>query len=242
MLFRRRHPLTWQQRARVALWPARSWRRSFYYMAKRILRLRATPHAIAVGTAAGVFISCTPLLGLHILLASAITWALGGNVIAAVLATWFGNPITFPIIWASTWQLGRWILEYGFGRAPDLSGFHPADLAARLTTYSLRDVWPVIEPMLVGSLPIGLACAFTAYAATRFAVNVFRRRQEERLALKREAASAQVRAELRQEQKEAAAARAPDDHASGDHASGDAASVAHGSGRPAVAGGGEGRS
>ncbi len=196
MLFRRRHPLTWQQRVRVAAWPARSWRRSFYYMAKRILRLRATPHAIAVGTAAGVFVSCTPFLGLHILLASAITWALGGNVIAAVLATWFGNPISFPIIWASTWQLGRFILEHGFGQAPDLGSFHPADLAAKLTTYSLRDIWPVIEPMMVGSLPIGLACAAIAYGATRLAVAAFRRRQEERLQAKREAMSAAVRAGL----------------------------------------------
>ncbi|WP_073625352.1 DUF2062 domain-containing protein [Pseudoxanthobacter soli] len=192
MLFRRREPLNWKQRLRVAAWPARSWRRSFYYMVKRILRLRASPHAIAIGTAAGVFVSCTPFLGFHILLATAFTYLVAGNVIAAVIATWFGNPITFPIIWASTYKLGRFML----GQSGTETPFHVSDLSAKLSTYSLRTIWPIIEPMIVGSVPIGIGCGLVTYIATRIAVAEFRKRQEARLRARREAASAKIRAEV----------------------------------------------
>ncbi len=161
-------------------------------MVKRILRLRASPHAIAIGTAAGVFVSCTPFLGFHILLATAFTYLVAGNVIAAVIATWFGNPITFPIIWASTYKLGRFML----GQSGTETLFHVSELSAKLSTYSLRTIWPIIEPMIVGSLPIGIGCGLVTYVATRIAVAEFRKRQEARLKARREATSAQVRAEI----------------------------------------------
>src|SRR5690606_12123881 len=80
------------------------------YVAKRVLRLSASPHAIAAGFAAGVFASITPFVGLHFFLAGVIAWVTGGNLVASALGTAFGNPITFPLIWAGTYRLGRWIL------------------------------------------------------------------------------------------------------------------------------------
>ena len=49
MLFRRRTRESLWQRFRVHMWPRRSLSRSLQYFWKRILRLRATPHAIAAG-------------------------------------------------------------------------------------------------------------------------------------------------------------------------------------------------
>ena len=49
MLFRRRNRPTRIERLRVAVWPRNSWARSTRYFGKRVLRLTATPHAIALG-------------------------------------------------------------------------------------------------------------------------------------------------------------------------------------------------
>ena len=53
-------------------------------------------------------ISITPFIGFHLIITFALAWLLRGNMIAGVIAgTCFGNPVTYPFIWASTYQLGR---------------------------------------------------------------------------------------------------------------------------------------
>ncbi len=180
MLFRRRQPQTRMQRLRTAFWPRRSWRRSLRYMQKRVLRLRATPHAIAAGIAAGVFATFTPLLGFHFLLAFAIAWVIAGNMAAAALGCLAGNPLTFPFIWASTYELGRYVLR---AEVPD--GTAPAGLEAALTHLDFAAIWqPYLKPMLVGSIPLGLAFGALSYVLVRFGAASFQatrsRRTQER--------------------------------------------------------------
>ncbi|MGB8287975.1 MAG: DUF2062 domain-containing protein [Rhizobium ruizarguesonis] len=69
MLFRRRKPLSLAQRIRAVFWPSKGLLRSIRYIAIRVLRLKATPHAVAAGVAAGVAVSCTPFLGFHFIMA-----------------------------------------------------------------------------------------------------------------------------------------------------------------------------
>ena len=169
MLFRRRQPETRLQRLRATLWPRRSWRRSLRYMQKRVLRLRATPHAIAAGVAAGVFATFTPFLGLHFILAFAIAYCVAGNMAAAALGCLLGNPLTFPLVWASTYEVGRAILR---AEVPD--GTAPAGLETALRHFDLAAIWqPYLKPMLVGSIPLGLAFAGLTYALVRFGAASF---------------------------------------------------------------------
>jgi len=177
MLFPRRIPETRWQKLRIALWPRHSFGRSLRYVAKRVLRLRATPHAIAIGVAAGVFAAFNPFLGLHTVMAMAIAWVLSGNLIAAALSTWFGNPLTYPFIWAGTWEIGALVL----GHPP-----HQAPAGHESFAFSLArvgELWdPLLKPMLIGSLPAGLVAAGIAYAVTRKAAAAFISEREERLA------------------------------------------------------------
>ncbi|WP_346433030.1 DUF2062 domain-containing protein [Breoghania sp.] len=62
MLFQRRTPPHWLEQIRVALWPRHSFARSAKYFGKRVLRLTASPHAVALGFAAGTFASFTPFV------------------------------------------------------------------------------------------------------------------------------------------------------------------------------------
>jgi len=100
MLFGRKKPKTWSETIRLSLWPRHSWSRSAKYVSKRVLRLTASPHAI----------------GLHFIIAFVVAYIIAGNFLAAASGTFFGNPITFPFIWASTYNLGNFILS---GETPE---------------------------------------------------------------------------------------------------------------------------
>lgn len=176
MLFSRREPLSLGKKLRVAVWPTTSFGRSVRYVAKRILRLSATPHAVAAGVAAGVFSAFTPFLGVHMAIAIAIAWLLSGNMAAAALATFSGNPVTYPPIWAATYALGRFILgqegEAGeHGRLAELENAGWFSSGVSGFAQAVESLWePLLKPMTVGSVPLGVAAAIVAYALTRGAM------------------------------------------------------------------------
>jgi uncharacterized protein (DUF2062 family) len=177
MLFRRRKPADFWERARTMLWPRRSFWRSAKYFAKRVLRLTATPHAIAAGVAAGVFVSFLPFMGLHFLLAGVFAWLLAGNLIASAFGTAIGNPLTFPIIWASSYQLGCFMLGKDATHADE-----PIQLGKLLHELDFSQLWdPLLKPMAVGGTPIGLVFAVSFYFLTRWGVAAFRRQRQHRL-------------------------------------------------------------
>lgn len=168
------------ERLRLLLWPRRSFWRSAKYFAKRVLRLQATPHAIAAGVAAGVFVSFLPTPGFHFLLAAVIAWCIAGNVVASAIGTTVGNPLTFPFMWGATYEVGRFILS---GDAID--DVRPLNLGAALKHLDLYQLWePLLKPMTVGAIPLGLVCAAAAYIVTRWAVAQFHERRRARLAAK----------------------------------------------------------
>ncbi len=174
MLFRRRTEQGFWERLRLWLWPRVSWRRSVLYYLKRILRLSGTPNAIALGAAIGIFTSFTPFLGFHLLITFVIAWVVGANTIAGVLATSIGNPLTFPIIWASTYQIGNLILR-GASQMP------PPRLEHEMLHRSLAEIVPLIEPMLVGSVPIGLLFGGITYLVAYKAVSAYQEARRRRL-------------------------------------------------------------
>ena len=59
---------------------------------------------------AGTFVAFSPLFGIHFVLAPCIAWAIGGNLLAAFIATLVCNPLTFPAIAYAAIQVGSWIL------------------------------------------------------------------------------------------------------------------------------------
>jgi len=171
MLFKRRDKESVVERVRVAVWPRRNHARSTRYVIKRVMRIRATPHAIAAGIAAGVFASFTPFMGFHFILAFVLAYLLRGNMIAAGLGTAFGNPLTFPAIWASTLSFGRFLI--GGDSAKSAAGFSETFRDA-----GFMAVWdPFIKPMAIGGIPLGVIAAGILYWITRAGVAAFQRRR-----------------------------------------------------------------
>lgn len=177
MPFRRRHPLTLKDRLRAALWPRMGLRRSLRYMKLKLVRLSASPYSVAAGVAVGVAVAWTPFLGVHIIIALAIAFILRANLVAAALGTTFANPLTFPIIWASTWELGHVML----GRDSGEASAH-IDFSAIFSHMNVLQLWrPVLEPMTIGSLVPAAVSAVVTYAGVFAVIRSFRQRQHQQL-------------------------------------------------------------
>ena len=179
MLFRRRKTESLGERVRLWLWPRRSFSRSLQYFSKRIMRLNATPHAVAAGVAAGGFASFFPL-GLPFLIAAAVCWLIAGNLVAALLgAAVGGNPLTVPILWGASWEAGKLILHHHVTHGP------PAHLSAMMHNLSFAQLWvPVLKPLTIGAILLGLVFGLLFYALTRWGMAAFREQRRRRLAEK----------------------------------------------------------
>jgi uncharacterized protein len=169
MLFARRQSETLLIRTRVALWPRRSWKRSTGYVMGRLARLKATPEHVACGFAAGVFAATTPLLGLQIVLALALAFVLRVHATAAVFGTFAANPLTMPFLYGGSFQLG--CLMLGTDPAMQAAMNREAGLAADGL------IGPVLLPMLLGSIPLGLFLAALSFEIVRNAMVKLRARR-----------------------------------------------------------------
>lgn len=112
MVFKRRQPRTYYEAVSESLYPKGGWRRATRYVWHRLRRLPDPAHKISRGIACGVFVCFTPFFGLHFLLAAVLAWIVNGNLMAALLSTFVGNPLTFPLIAAVSMEVGTWLLGH----------------------------------------------------------------------------------------------------------------------------------
>lgn len=113
-MFKRRDKVPFWKVLGHALWPRTGWRRAAIYVKHRLRRLPDTPQKISRGIMAGVLTTFTPFYGLHFLFAAVIAWIMRGNVMAALIATFFGNPLTYVPIALVSLNLGHWMLGTDF--------------------------------------------------------------------------------------------------------------------------------
>lgn len=185
-MFRRRARPSAIKIVQVFLWPRTGWRRAGEYLWHRLHRLPGTPHSIAAGFACGAAMSVTPLLGVHIFIAGALAWLIGGNVVASAFGTILGNPWTFPVIWLTTYYLGSVMVGNGIPSGEDALNF--TDMFSGLIrsmieadgAFFMERVWPVWWPMIVGSIPSALFTGTVVYFVFYRLVEVYQRRREAR--------------------------------------------------------------
>jgi len=161
-MFRRRAEKPLYLRVLYSFWPKNGWRRGGRYIWHRLHRLPGSPYSIAAGLATGAAFSVTPLIGIHFFLAALFAWAIRGNVVASAVGTVIGNPWTFPVIWISTYQVGRFILgqEVPLGTELDFTAMFMGLLQSMIeadATIFLEEVWPIWFVMAVGCIPFSIA-------------------------------------------------------------------------------------
>ena len=177
MLFKRKKRLSAAMRLRYAAWPARSFTRSFRYRLLRLLRINASAHSIALGCALGVFAVFTPFLGFQMMIGALLAMALRGNVLASAVGSFAGNPLTYPIIWISTFTVGNVLLDSsasaGMSKLSDGAealGRSIREVSPDGVATAVQGLWPILKPMALGSLPLGgLSAVITYFLVRQFA-------------------------------------------------------------------------
>lgn len=192
-MFKRRKQRTWLQSVAEFFYPKSGWKRAFEYVKHRIKRLPDTPHKIALGIACGTFVTFTPFFGLHFFLAVGLAFTLRGNILSALLGTFVGNPLTFPVIAATSYRLGLWILGFGheekvwakvkhgiaetwgtiWANTWSLFGYAPSPWEGVYAVF-----YDVFLPYLVGGLAPGFVCAVAIYFASKPMIGAYQKRRK----------------------------------------------------------------
>ena len=164
-------------------------------MVHRLRRLPDPAYKISRGIAAGVFTSFTPFFGLHFLVAAGLAWLMGGNVLAALLATFFGNPVTFPIIAGLSVGIGSRMLgldqplplDETFNAFSRVSVELWTNAKALVTGSAIRfegfEVFldRIFMPYLIGGIVPGVISGVAAYAVSRPIIAAYQKSRIKRL-------------------------------------------------------------
>ena len=206
MVFKRRDRRPIWQIASEFIYPRGGWGRAFEYVKHRVSRLPDTPEKIARGVMAGVATSFTPFFGLHFVVAALLARLFRGNILAALMGTFFGNPLTYvPIAWASL-ATGHWLL----GTSLDASllgaeGKTACGLGCQFST-ALGDLWhnflalftdaktdwsnlivfydETFYPFMIGSIIPGIMFGIAAYYVTVPGITAYQNSRRKRLRAK----------------------------------------------------------
>ncbi|PWG18511.1 DUF2062 domain-containing protein [Salibaculum griseiflavum] len=193
MVFRRRDRRPIWRIIFEFFWPRGGWARAAQYVKHRVRRLPDTPEKIGRGVWAGVFVTFTPFFGLHFIISLLIARLMRGNLVAALLATFFGNPLTYIPIAATSLWFGHWLL----GQSPA-----KIDLNAEISSawsdilHNIRAVftpeamqWDGLRafydttffPFMVGSVIPGIVAATIAYYVVVRLIHVYQNRRRKAL-------------------------------------------------------------
>ncbi|MDW4550250.1 DUF2062 domain-containing protein [Defluviimonas sp. D31] len=218
MVFKRRNPRSYLRIIAEALWPRGGWTRAFHYVKHRVRRLPDRADRIARGVGAGVFISFTPLFGLHFIGAALAAKAVRGNILAALLGTFFGNPLTFPFIAFMSMKLGHLILGTDFDETQHATLFGKfADAGKDLkhnfvaiftpeTTrwHGLYNFWnEVFLPYLVGGLLPGIVAGVVCYYLSEPLIAAYQKHRRKRLKDRFEKLKAKLHARVEERHEQA---------------------------------------
>ncbi|ETW12165.1 hypothetical protein ATO8_13757 [Roseivivax marinus] len=199
MVFKRRDKRPVWKIVSQTVWPRGGWARAARYVQHRVNRLPDTPEKIARGVFAGVFTTFSPFYGLHFFISAALAVILRGNVIAALLGTFFGNPLTYLPIGVISMTTGYWMLGIRTdpadhtslgGKFMDAGDDLWANFVALFTP--AHPQWEglalfydqVFYPYLVGGIVPGIVCGLVAYYITVPIIRAYQNRRRGVLAAK----------------------------------------------------------
>jgi len=155
-------------------------RTSRYYVLK-LLRLRGTPHSIALGGAIGIFIGITPTIPLHTITILGLTLLTRTSFIAGfTTSVLVCNPLTYVPIYFFSLVIGNTLTPYHLSWAR-INGvlevvLSDATLQERISTL-LSLGYEAVTVMLVGGTVLALPFGIGGYYLIHFLVMSFRRKR-----------------------------------------------------------------
>ncbi len=210
MVFKRRDRRSLLKTVAEFFYPRGGWYRAFLYVKHRVRRLPDTPERIARGIWAGVFTTFTPFYGMHFVVAFLIARTIRGNILAALSATFFGNPLTYVPIGVISLKTGHFLLGTTFdedrhtgflGKFAHAGGALKDNLCALFTG---RDAdWnglmvfyhDIFYPYMVGGLIPGAVAGTVAYYLSVPLIRAYQQRRRAKIKAKFDVIKKKARAE-----------------------------------------------
>jgi uncharacterized protein len=152
-----------------------SWVKKYY---ERFLKIRGSPHEIAMGFALGLFIGMSPFMGLHMAVAVFLAALLGYNKLAAGISVWISNPVTAPVLYGMTYYVGARFI--GLERIHFIS-----NLDQHILLVILKKAPEIIGVLTVGGILLGLPVAAVGYFISLKAIQRYRGEIKRKLALEK---------------------------------------------------------
>lgn len=148
-------------------------------LVRYVLSLDDTPHAVALGTAIGMFIGLTPTVGVQMLIAIGVYYLclpfFRFNAKAAIVTVYVSNPLTMlPLYW----------FDYRVGQIFFGGDVTREQLNEILTYESFSEWWSTILTlfvdlgwtMLAGSLIVGTVGALVTYPVMRYLLQLWHKK------------------------------------------------------------------
>ena len=146
----------------------------FWYL--KLIRLRESPHSIAMGLSVGVFVGCLPIIPLQTLTALILAFIIRCSKIAAAAGTWVTNPLYAPFVYYGMYQLGRTIIPVG------KKEFEPEEL----TLMNIINLgWDFFLLMFLGGVLVGLVLAVATYFISVYLISLYHRKRELRMKIRK---------------------------------------------------------
>lgn len=202
MVFRRRDRRSVLRATSDFVYPRGGWTRAALYVKHRVRRLPDTPERIARGIGAGVFTTFTPFYGLHFVVAAIVAKLCRGNILAALMGTFFGNPLTYVPIGLISLKMGHFILGTNFDdrahrsfggkfvdAADDLKDNFFALFTERTADWHGLSVFyhEVFFPYLIGGLLPGMVAGLVASYLSLPLIRAYKKRRKGAIKAKFEA-------------------------------------------------------
>jgi uncharacterized protein len=123
----------------------------------KLTEISAEPRKVAMGYALGIFLAASPLIGLKVFIAIALTFIFKWNKVAAIIGVFHINPLTGPIFYGFSFLVGNTVL------GSDVS----FDFTWPITIKTLYEIVTansmVFMSLLTGGIILGLPLAIAAY-------------------------------------------------------------------------------
>ena len=141
----------------------------------KLIKISDTPHAISLGFSIGVFVSFTPLIGIHIIIALVISWMIRANYFSAIIGTFIGTPFTYPFIWFASIYVGNFFMPI-----KDLN-LLTLDVK-QLYLFDFFDNMKSLFPsFLIGAFLLGVLSSIFSYFFTKQIISFYRKKRQKKV-------------------------------------------------------------
>ncbi len=158
-------------------------RRSLKYYLHRFRRLQGSPHALAGGTAIGVFVGLTPTIPFHTLLIVFLSLTTRTSAVAGIIISWLiSNPLTYLPIYYFSALVGNYLTPYELNLKVVQSGLEQAmsdGSFQNLLEILMVSGYEALVVLIVGgfcfALPFGI---LSYYLSLKFFLHIQKKRMD----------------------------------------------------------------